>query len=220
MAGQMDQVQPIGWRRDLTRLIDRQIDRLSRHWLAVFNLLIGVYTLLPILAPVLMANGTSQIGRWIYLLYRPACHQLADRSFFLFGPQVTYTVEELWALGVLPQDDILSRQRFLGAPGVGYKMAMCQRDMALYSSLFLAGLLFGLVRKRLKPLSLLAYGLFLLPMAVDGATQLLWARESNCILRVLTGGLVGVASVWMLYPHVEAAFEEVRWRTHQRAHSQ
>jgi uncharacterized membrane protein len=211
MEHQASRPQATGWKRDLVVWIDRQIYALSKHWLTIFNLLIGLYVLLPILAPVLMTSGASTLGRAIYLVYRPACHQLPERSFFLFGPQMSYSLEELWSLGAVSEtDNVFSRQRILGTPEVGYKLALCQRDMALYGGLLGAGLLFSLVRGRLRPLKLWIFGLFLLPMAVDGITQLLFLRESTWPLRVVTGALVGIASVWLLYPHLETAFAEIR----------
>jgi uncharacterized membrane protein len=208
-----------GWRRDLILFLDRQIFQLARHWLAVFNLLTGVYVLLPILAPVLMAQGAPQVGELIYLVYRPACHQLPERSFFLYGPRATYTLDELWAIGAIDErDDAFARQRFLGTPEIGFKIALCQRDIAMYSSLFLGGLLFGLLRRRIRSLSLLAYGLCLLPMAIDGGTQLIFARESTWFLRVTTGGLVGFATVWLLYPYLETAFADIRLQANERVH--
>ncbi len=201
-----------GWKKDLVLFIDRQVLALAKHWLATFNLLVGMYTLLPILAPILMANGAPQIGKWIYVLYSPACHQLPHRSFFLFGPQATYSIQELWALNLLPDTKLLTLKQFLGTPQIGFKIAICQRDIALYGGLFVGGLAFALLRKRLKPLSLLLYGLCLLPMVIDGGTQLIGLRESSWLTRTITGGLVGLASVWMLYPHVEMAFAEIRWR--------
>ena len=211
--------QVTGWKRDLVLFLDRQIHHLSKHWLAVFNVLTGIYLLLPILAPVLMASGAPQWGRLIYLAYRPACHQLPERSFFLFGPQATYDLDELWALGqVSPSDNILTRQRFLGAIQIGYKIALCQRDIALYGSLFVGGLIFALLRHRLRALSLVTYLLCLVPMALDGGTQLIGLRESGPLLRLLTGGLLGFASVWMLYPRLQEAFDEVRWQANQRVH--
>ncbi len=189
--------------------LDRQIYRLARHWLAVFNVLIGLYVLLPFLAPVLMVSGAPQLGRLIYLVYRPACHQLPERSLFLVGADVSYTLDELWELDVIdPADDIYARQRFLGALQVGYKVALCQRDLALYGALLLGGLIFGLARRRLHPLSLLGYLLCLLPLAIDGGSQLIGLHESTPLLRLLTGGLLGLASVWMLYPRLEDAFDD------------
>ena len=208
-----------GWQRDLVLWVDRQIYRLAKHWLAAFNLLAGAYVLLPVLAPMLMVYGAPQIGRLIYLVYRPACHQLPERSFFLFGPQPNYTLDELWALGTVSHEDgLLARQRFLGAIQVGYKTALCQRDVALYGSLFLGGLVYGLVRKRLRPLSFIAFLLCLVPMAIDGGTQLFMLRESSPLLRLLTGGLVGFSSVWMLYPRLDTAFLEIRWQANERVH--
>lgn len=212
--------QPLtGWRRSLVLFVDRQIYTLAKHWLVVFNLLLGIYIALPILAPVLVVSGAPQIGSLIYLIYRPACHQLPERSFFLFGPQSSYDLEELWALGLINEtDNPLVRQRFIGAVEVGYKVALCQRDLALYGSLFLGGLIYGLVRRHLRPLSLLAFLICLIPMAIDGGTQLLTFRESTPLLRVFTGGLVGLASVWLLYPRLEEAFLDVRLQANQRVH--
>jgi uncharacterized membrane protein len=216
---QRESTQGTGWKRDLVLFLDRQIYHLARHWLAAFNVLTGVYVLLPLLAPLLMVAGAPQIGRLIYFAYRPACHQLPERTFFLFGPRPSYTLDELSAMGVVDgADDIFARQRFLGAVQIGWKMALCQRDMAMYGSLFVGGLLFALLRKRLRPLTLLAYVLCLVPVFIDGGTQLVGLRESTPILRVLTGGLLGVATIWMLYPRLENAFADVREQANQRVH--
>jgi uncharacterized membrane protein len=216
---QASRPQVTGWKRDVVIWLDSRIYGLAKHWLALFNALLGFYVLLPLLAPMVMSGGALQAGRLIYAVYKPACHQLPERSFFLSGPRSTYALDELQSLGVLSEDDdIFSRQRFMGAPGIGYKMALCQRDMALYGGMFVAGLLFGLVRKRLRPLKLWVFGLCLLPMAVDGVTQLLLFRESTWPLRVLTGGLVGVASVWLLYPHLEGAFADICRQANDRVH--
>lgn len=211
-----------GWKRELILTLDRWIYVFAKRWLAIFNIGMGLYLLLPLLAPVLMSGGASQVGRLIYVVYRPACHQLPERSFFLFGPKPLYSLEELHSADLLTeQDGPAERQRFLGAAGIGFKVALCQRDLAMYGSMFAAGLVFGLVRalrlkRPLRPLKLWLFGLLLLPMAIDGGTQLLMLRESNWWLRVVTGVLTGAACVWLLYPYLQEAFDDLRQQANKR----
>ncbi|MCX7680559.1 MAG: DUF2085 domain-containing protein [Anaerolineae bacterium] len=199
---------------------------LTRHWLMLCNGFFLFYAGLPILAPVLMKLGATRAGVIIYLVYSPLCHQLPQRSFFLFGPKLTYTLGELvpWLgpnAGINP-----ATRAFVGNDIVGYKTALCQRDMAIYGTILLAGLLFGLVRRRwrIRPLKLWAYFVFgILPPFLDGGYQMLsyviaslWVdgpirpRESTPVLRVLTGGLFGLATAWLAYPLIEETMESVR----------
>ncbi len=91
----------------------------------------------------------------------------------------------------------------------GYQMAYCERDTAIYLSVLAAGLAFGHWRSRLPRLSFRAYLLLIAPMAVDGFTQLFGWRESTWQLRVVTGTLFGVASVWLTYPYVQRAIDDL-----------
>ncbi len=50
----------------------------------------------------------------------------------------------------------------------GEQVCMCHRCVAMYGTIFLGGLVFGLVRHRLKPLPLRWYLLFLIPIGLDG----------------------------------------------------
>jgi len=65
----------------------------------------------------------------------------------------------------------------------GHQMALCQRDVAIYGSIFIAGLGFNLVRRRLKPLSWQSFVVLITPMAVDGTLQLLGVLESTPLRR-------------------------------------
>ena len=60
--------------------------------------------------------------------------------------------------------------------------------------------------------------LFLIPIAIDGGTQLIGWRESNWFLRTVTGALFGFASVWLAYPYVEDAMADVMAEEQERAH--
>lgn len=203
----------------LAARIDAGVHWLAKHWLAVFNVIVGVFFCLPFLAPVLMHAGLTGPGRLIYLAYSPTCHQLPERSYFLFGPKVVYTTSELEALGAIPSGlNILGREmlRYDGAAAIGWKVAFCERDAAMYGSILLAGLLYGGLRGRFRrqgrkfpKLPLWGYALFLLPMVIDGFTQLFGLRESDWLLRTITGVLFGFATVWLAYPYVQEAMDDV-----------
>ncbi len=77
----------------------------------------------------------------------------------------------------------------------GYQVAYCHRDTAIYSTLLLGSLLFGLWRRRIRPLPGWAFLLSLLPMGLDGLTHTLaylvpaWSfRRENTWAILLTGG--------------------------------
>jgi uncharacterized membrane protein len=56
-------------------------------------------------------------------------------------------------------------------------------------------------------------------MAVDGFTQLFGWRQSDWFLRTATGALFGMASVWLAYPYIEDAMQdliETEKRRHKR----
>jgi uncharacterized membrane protein/glutaredoxin len=92
----------------------------------------------------------------------------------------------------------------------GHQMAMCQRDVAIYGSIFLAGVGYSLVRGRVRPLPIWAFILLITPMAVDGTLQLLGVLESTPLRRLVTGSLFGLACVWLAFPYLEEGFQEIR----------
>ena len=226
--------------------IDRLVHGISRHWLALFNMLVVIYIALPVLAPVLMHAGATTPARVIYTIYSPLCHQMASRSFFLFGEQTAYpraiagtdlkpieaympSLEAFADASSNPKDwtaFLLAARRFVGNEQMGYKMALCERDMAIYTAVLLGGLLYGLLRHRMiiKPLPIWAFLLIGLgPIALDGFSQLfsqylvvlaphtvtfLPLRESSPLLRTLTGSLFGFSLVWLTYPHIDAGMQK------------
>jgi uncharacterized membrane protein len=206
--------------------VDRIAAWIARHWLAIFNTIVALFIAVPFMAPVLLRLGTEggcepcrAAGRLIYVVYSVTCHQLPERSYFLFGPQRTYTVSALEASGALPVGlNIVQRTilRFAGTPEVGYKVALCERDLAIFGSLLVGGLAFGAARNILRRrgrevprLPLWAYVAILAPMVIDGGTQLFGLRESNWILRSITGALFGLATVWLAYPLIQEAMTDI-----------
>ena len=198
------------------RMGDRIVLGITRHWLALFNLALLAFVGMPFVAPALMHLGATGPARLIYLVYAPTCHQLPDRSYFLFGEQRVYTVEQLDNAGVLLGTGLLERRRYVGDETLGWKVALCERDVAIYGSMIVAGLLFGLFRRRVPKLPVKIYLLFLIPIAVDGLTQLFGLRTSNWWLRTLTGALFGMATVWLAYPYVQELMDQTRLDTERK----
>ncbi len=195
----------------IIRAVDRLAVALAQHWLLYVNTIVFAFMGLPFVPPVLMHLGLEGPARLLYSIYSLTCHQLAYRSWFFFGAQPSYTVAQLQAsLGVNhPATDILYWRDFLGNSQLGYKMAYCERDVAIYGSILVAGLVFAVLRNRIKSLNWKLYVLIaILPMAIDGGTQLVMLRESTPLLRTITGILFGALSVWLMYPYVDAAMKD------------
>jgi uncharacterized membrane protein len=140
-----------------------------------------------------MYVGWSFPGRVIYFIYSWFCHQLPERSFFLFGPKFTYSLAEIQKAWQNTANPLILRQ-FIGNPEMGWKVAWSDRMVAMYTGTWLSGLLWWPLRKRLKPLPWWGLILFLLPMAIDGASHFFsdlagighGFRDSNAWLAALT----------------------------------
>lgn len=210
---------------------DRAGHWFSRHYLALLNLILFLYVGLPFLAPVLMNAGYPQAARPIYSLYGAVCHQLAFRSWFLFGDQPIYPRGAAGLEGYqsfqqatgIDEDDpsqLLAARDFIGNEQVGYKVAFCQRDVAIYGGMLVFGLLFAATGRRIRPLHWALWILIgIAPIAIDGFSQLLsqfpgfslWEyRESTPLLRTLTGALFGFTTAWFGFPLLEESMAETR----------
>ncbi|HLE04671.1 MAG TPA: hypothetical protein VI729_08700, partial [Anaerolineales bacterium] len=78
--------------------LNRAVYGLSRNWVFWFLVLTGLWVLLPWFAPVFMQLGWEAPARAIYWLYSFQCHQLPQRSFFLFGPQPMLSLQRIQTL--------------------------------------------------------------------------------------------------------------------------
>jgi uncharacterized membrane protein len=178
-----------------------------------------------------MNAGFPQLARPIYTVYGAVCHQLAFRSWFLFGEQPVYpraeagveglqTFQQATGITEVGPQSLLDARNFIGNEQVGYKVAFCQRDVAIYGSMLVFGLLFALTNKRLRPLHWALWLLIgLAPIALDGFSQLfsqipafdfITFRESTPLLRTLTGFLFGFTTAWFGFPFLEESMTETR----------
>ena len=145
---------------------------LSRHWLLTFSFILTVFVGLPWLAPLFMELGWTRAGNAIYLIYSTQCHQLPQRSFFLFGPQPMVALSQIQAVWQNTNNPLILRQ-FIGNAQMGWKVAWSDRMVYMYTGVILWGWLYWPMRKRVKPLSWWWLALFLLPMALDGFSHML-----------------------------------------------
>ena len=216
---------------------DRGMYWISRHYLAILNMFMLFYFGLPILAPVLMKAGATTPANVIYTIYKPLCHQFGFRSFFLFGEQPYYPLQEAGLANIKNFEEVtgfedvrnpvsvarLQAREFTGNEVVGYKMALCERDVAIYGAILLFGVIYSLTGRRIKPLHWMLWILIGMgPIGLDGFSQLFsqieWSwlapilpyRESTPFLRVFTGALFGLATAWFAYPAIEESMAETR----------
>ncbi len=100
-------------------------------------------------------------------------------------------------------DELPSHSFFIN----GYQTCLCARCLAIYSTMLLAGLALAVVRRRqlVRSIPFWLWLVAMLPMALDGGTQLFGLRESNVWLRLLTGAIFGLATAWFTLPQIEAA---------------
>lgn len=188
---------------------------LIANWFFLFAAGFGLWVWLPFLAPVfkqLNWNGPANVMYFVYSLF---CHQLPQRSYFIFGSQVSYSLADIQTAWVDTYNPLLLR-KFNGTPEMGWKVAWSDRMISFYGGIWLFGLLWWPLRRRIKSLPWWGLVLFLLPMALDGGThlfsELLYGfgqgfRDNNQWLAVWTnnafpisfyaGDMLGSFNSWM-----------------------
>lgn len=207
---------------------------LSKHYLALMVWFLILYVGLPFLAPVFKQAGWDGPARVVYKIYSPLCHQWAFRSWFLFGEQAYYphaaaqipgvrSFEEV--SGITDQNDPsrLQARLFEGSPQLGYKVALCERDVAIWGAMALFGLFYAASGRRLPKMHWLVWVLVGLgPVGLDGFSQLfsqipgdfiqsiLPYRESTPFLRSLTGFIFGFSTSWFMFPLIEESMADSR----------
>lgn len=163
-----------------------RVPKLFKNPLFILSILVWLYVLIPLVAPIAYINGASGIGKGINDFYESFCHQRVERSIFLFSKDSFaqfYSVGELKDVGYLPMSpDGRSWPEYyghdyVGNDVVGYKVPLCIRDIALYGAYALTLLYLSLIRKKtlmkiLTVKNLYTISLILaLPMMIDGVVQ-------------------------------------------------
>jgi uncharacterized membrane protein len=120
----------------------------------------------------------------------------------------------------LNDENIFEARNFLGSDVVGYKVAFCERDVAIWSAMLLFSLVFMISGKKIKPLPWFLWILIGMgPIALDGFSQLFsqlpnWSftvyRESTPFLRTLTGAIFGFITGWFGIPVMGELMDETK----------
>lgn len=184
-------------------LINRMVGYIGIHWLRLAAIGLGVFVLLPWLAPVFAALGWWALADPIYTAYAFQCHQLPERAAHVFG----------------------------------YEVCQCWRCNALYGGMFLFALGYAAARDRdipalrwlRRPVPPWAFVVLLLPILIDGISHMLGLREAlnfgqqpafgsffagsqafsfNWTLRIITGLVAGLASIWFAFPRMQQAVND------------
>jgi len=207
----------------------------SRFYVWVITSIILLFVGFAFLAPVLMAAGRTSSAEALYRFYKLLCHQLFYRSFFIDGEQAFYprelagiadlkTFEEITGK---PAEDLIFARNYKGNETLGFKIALCQRDIPIYLSMALFGIVFEATNRKIKPIKwYLWFIIALIPIGLDGFSQLpglaagwpawLPIRESTPLLRVLTGTLFGTGTAWYMYPLMEEGMKETRFQLERK----
>lgn len=169
-----------------------------------FVVLVGLMVATP-----LLAFGSDQSA--LYGAFSYTCHQKISRSLCIFSDGASH-----WLGDCTPQNGTLVNTLAdrttikVALDGVtGYKMPACSRDFGIYGAMLLGGLVYPFVRRLddrdVWPAIWLVVAL--VPIALDGGIQLLsdmgvlpFVYESSNAVRLLTGGLAGIASAFYAIP--------------------
>lgn len=197
------------------------------HWiLSVFFL---VYVGIAVLAPVLFHENHKRAGWLINSVYHFSCHQRPERSLFLFGKQLTYPIEELREHGY---NGVIIGYPFVGDDKIGYKTALCVRDLFMYTTIGITGLLICSNRLKIKFRGWMVMGF--IPMSLDGGiqffsefmyyTQERWGLDlakpfylSNNVTRAVSGTIFGFTfSILLIGELKKVLTEEKQWQKTQK----
>jgi uncharacterized membrane protein len=196
-------------------------DKSTKTILIVLIVFFFFYNLGAWLAPVTQQLGYTKVSQPIYKVYSFFCHQLPERSTFLFGDQLWYSKEDLLLRFDYDayQDNYLELQQdaydFTGNEEAGYKVAFCSRDIGIFLSVLvtLGVALLSKIRFKEVPLAVRLSGIVL--VGLDGGIQLLSSMlyfsgmrdtvfyESTNPTRLITGFAFGFSVMSLMVGFLE-----------------
>jgi len=178
------------------------MDKRSIAVYAVFLFIILLWTSLIFIPPIAALNGDEELAYGFYSFHSGFCHQILNRSYCIFsdgtvGDCITdnTVVGERFAL--------TGRPHYVEIDGLkGWELGVCSRDVAIYLGILIGAVVYPFFRKlddtRVPPA--IFYVIALIPIALDGGTQIIGWRESTNFLRLVTGFIAGFPIAFYLMP--------------------
>ncbi len=168
-----------------------------------YMLVMALFTLPITITPFLAASG-SPAAEGLYWFYSLTCHQQISRAICYFPEG-----------GIMDCTDAPAHYRAYEAQRggmAGYPFPVCARDLGIYAAALLSGIAIFLIKKTDADVvpNPIWFVIALIPIAMDGGTQLLGWRESTNFLRLLTGGIAGFAFSFYVVPLMNRSFPNAR----------
>lgn len=183
--------------------------------------------------PVAYKNGNPELAERVHSVYRFFCHQRVERSPFLLGEKeeiAFYSVPYLQSEEAIPYYNPYVPDRFstslfgykyYGNPEVGYKTALCIRDIALYVGMITGGGYYLVRYRKNRPVKKFNWKLsvaLMIPMVLDVLVQMVAEIFSLGFItdsyvddipkRVITGILFGVGFALLIFPNLKESIEQ------------
>lgn len=179
-----------------------------------------LYNLLAWTAPVAEKFKIYYVSRPIYKVYSLLCHQLPERSVFLFGEELWHVTDDFENYGYYPEDRNFSEvlkegRKFYGNEDLGYKVAFCSRDAGIYAAMLIFLVVVTWVKYDFLKIPVWLRFAGMIPLALDGGIQFISSMayytgvigdpfySSNNLRRIVTGLLFGSALVLSLVPYMK-----------------
>ena len=163
---------------------------LAKHWLFIFTVLVLLF-IIPIVGySYLMSTGNpilQSIAHVIFVLYKVTCHQLPERSLFVFGYQMTvcsrcFAIYAAFLAGCIAFAFVRKRLKIWS---LKYFVILCI-PMAIDGF----AQLFGVP----------------LPRGIGPGFELIWSAESTNLFRIITGVIFGFGCAMYVLPYLEEIF--------------
>ena len=195
----------------------------ANHWALTLNTFFFTYAALPMLAPILLAQGYAGPAEVIYQLYGFTCHQMPDHSHFIAGQQMA-VCQRCNAIQVtLALAGLIYASHLFRLPALNLKWFLLflipigiDGGMALVSDLLTVMPVYplwivGLTLIAISSLWLYSRRLLSWPVALFFAAgpfsllylQLFGPHSSNWWLRAITGAIYAVGVIWLIYSMFE-----------------